>query len=329
MIPLPSKPRSTPWIECLLRLSASLILSVAVLVRLASEASPHVQAPATGRDDLGFSGLVSIGERDLFVHCEGAGKPLVILEGGLGGGTSDWPLVQQELARHTRVCSYDRAGLGSSDPAEEQPHNATDASRDLQALLNVMRVDTPVVLVGFSIGGLLARYHASMHPRDVSALVLIDPTPPVWTAMTLSGYALRSRSDGLQEFSGLDPDAPEMLDILGVSEAVFTSNAPGSPVYMLTSGIKSLHPGMYGDERHQIATRLQEDQARELDAIHEVADLCTHYLPMECPDVVNAFILQVLDEAAEPPAGISRSHELYSSEPLRPRRKAWALFKVG
>jgi pimeloyl-ACP methyl ester carboxylesterase len=308
----------------LLKAAASLLVALLLTAPAMGSARAQVQTITTDRDQFGWSDLVSIGDRSLFVHCEGAGEPLVVLESGLGGTSGDWSLVQGEIARQTRVCAYDRAWLGQSEPDDRLPHNAADASRDLHALLAAMGVDQPIVLVGFSIGGLLARHYASVYPDDVSALVLIDPTPSVWTAMTLSGYAHHSREERLREFSGLDPAEPEPLDILKAGEEVFTGPLPTMPAYMLTSGIKSTNPGMFGDERRHIATRLQEDQARELDAVHEIAERCTHQLPSECAGDVSAFIVRAVNETAGSSADAGWSLAMIGNDSGRTRRKALA-----
>jgi pimeloyl-ACP methyl ester carboxylesterase len=59
---------------------------------------------------------VNIGERSIHLNCTGGGKPIVVLEAGGGAYAIDWALVQPRIAEKTRVCSYDRAGLGWSDP---------------------------------------------------------------------------------------------------------------------------------------------------------------------------------------------------------------------
>ncbi len=240
--------------------------------------------------------LASIGDRSLFVQCAGSGGPLVILEHGLGGSTAEWALVQTAIAPHTTVCAYDRAGQGRSDAALNSPHDAEDAARDLDALLAAIDVDEPVVLVGFSLGGLLARYYASTRDRDVAALVLVDATPPVWTAMNLSGAALEPRIDGLLRMSGIHPRVAEELDILKASEQVFLQDPPDAPVTMLTSGVKSLNPGLAGDNRAALAVRLQNDQARELGASHTVVSGCTHAMPVACTEAVSEAIVSVVDD---------------------------------
>lgn len=270
---------------------------------------------------MGFSGLISIGERGLFVHCEGSGSPLVILEGGYGGGVNDWAAVQPVLAQQTRVCAYDRASVGSSDFPLHGPHTARGVSSDLEALLVALAIDEPVILVGFSIGGLLARYHATTHPEAVAGLVLIDPTPPVWPAMELSGLPVPVRAERLRELSGLDPDEPESLDVLKAGSEVFMLGAARVPVMMVTSGIKSKDPGMFGDERQYLMTRLQDDQARELDAIHEVAAGCTHSIPVECPEIAIDAVLRMVDQPRGSSPGDWASSGSGVNDAVRPRRQ--------
>jgi pimeloyl-ACP methyl ester carboxylesterase len=101
--------------------------------------------------------------------------PSVILETGLGGSSADWGFVQPEVAKFTRVCSYDRAGMGYSDPGPS-PRTMRRITGELTQLLDRAAVPGPVVLVGASIGGLAARLLASEHPDRVAGLVLLDPS---------------------------------------------------------------------------------------------------------------------------------------------------------
>jgi pimeloyl-ACP methyl ester carboxylesterase len=97
----------------------------------------------------------------------------VILEAGLGGSSVSWGFVQPEVARFTRVCSYDRAGLGYSDPGPS-PRTARRIARELARLLDRSAIEGPVVLVGASAGGFSARVFASEHPERAAGLVLVD-----------------------------------------------------------------------------------------------------------------------------------------------------------
>jgi pimeloyl-ACP methyl ester carboxylesterase len=83
-------------------------------------------------------------------------------------------LVQPKIARHTRVCSYDRAALGFSDPAGP-PRDAAAIVRDLHALLRGANVRPPYVVVGWSSGGLYSRLYQYRYPTEVAGLVEIDP----------------------------------------------------------------------------------------------------------------------------------------------------------
>ena len=144
-------------------LRSSLVVGVAVASLSATQALP----PAPGQ-------LIDIGGgRRLHLLCSGQGAPAVVLEAGTSSFAIDWTLVQREIAKTNRVCSYDRAGMGWSDPL---PPDATPAdTADLHALLTAAKVPTPLVLVGASRGGVLIRNYLLDHPNDVAALVFVDP----------------------------------------------------------------------------------------------------------------------------------------------------------
>jgi hypothetical protein len=94
--------------------------------------------------------LVDIGGYKLHLWCTGDGAPAVILDTGLGGSSADWGFVQPDVARFTRVCSYDRAEMGYSDPGPS-PRTARRIASELAELLVRSGIGGPVVLVGASI----------------------------------------------------------------------------------------------------------------------------------------------------------------------------------
>src|SRR5215213_10666971 len=113
-----------------LLLAASLAL--ALPVGFIAHGGVATAAPATP----GPTGKrVDIGGRDLFISCTGSGSPTVVLKAGSGNTADTWVNVQPEVARFTRVCSYDRAGLGQSDPAPSGVRTVQDSVDDLHALL--------------------------------------------------------------------------------------------------------------------------------------------------------------------------------------------------
>lgn len=121
--------------------------------------------------------LVSIGTHRLYIHCEGAGSPTVVLEAGLQFWSTTWWWVQRRVRERTRVCSYDRSGLGWSEPGPG-PYDAQAMMAELSALLEASGECAPYVLVGHSLGGMLVRVFYEMYPEAVSGIVLVDPGIP-------------------------------------------------------------------------------------------------------------------------------------------------------
>jgi pimeloyl-ACP methyl ester carboxylesterase len=117
--------------------------------------------------------LVDIGGYHLHILCEGTGSPTVIMESGLADPSMMWELVRPEIAKTTRVCVYDRAGLGWSDPSPK-PRTAENIVEELHTLLTKAEIAGPYVLVGHSIGGVYMRLYAQTYPNEVTGMVLID-----------------------------------------------------------------------------------------------------------------------------------------------------------
>ena len=117
--------------------------------------------------------LVDVGGHRLHLWCTGAGTPAVILEAGLGGSSAGWGFVQPDVARFTRVCSYDRAGMGYSDPGPS-PRTARRIADELAELIDRSGIGVPVVLVAASSGGFDVRVFASDYTDRVAGLILID-----------------------------------------------------------------------------------------------------------------------------------------------------------
>jgi pimeloyl-ACP methyl ester carboxylesterase len=160
--------------------------------------------------------LIDIGGRRLYLTCEGSGSPTVVLEAGFGGSSNDWRDTQRELARTTRTCAYDRAGLGSS-VGSRRVHDASDEIGDLRQLLFAARIAPPYVLVGHSYGGLLTRLYAHAHPRDVAGLVLVDALGRNATARQLAIWPKSVEPDARREAAepvvdDVDLRASEALD---------------------------------------------------------------------------------------------------------------------
>ncbi len=117
--------------------------------------------------------LVDVDGYRLHLNCQGQGSPTVVIEAGNADCSLSWGPVQRGVARFTRICTYDRAGLGWSERSP-QPRSAHDIVEGLHTLLARSGVEPPYVLVGHSLGGPLVRLYAHEHPDQVVGVVLVD-----------------------------------------------------------------------------------------------------------------------------------------------------------
>lgn len=121
--------------------------------------------------------LVDVGSQRLHIYETGQGSPTVILEAGISATCVNWRSVQNAVAGFTRVVSYDRAGLGWSDPART-PRTAERITEELHELLRAANIPPPYILVAHSFGALVVRLYAMRYPEEVAGLVLVDPLRP-------------------------------------------------------------------------------------------------------------------------------------------------------
>ena len=121
--------------------------------------------------------LVNVNGKRMHIDCVGEGSPAVILESGLGEAYISWRRVQPQIAKFTRVCSYDRAGLGYSD-STSQARTSQVIAEQLHALLQTSRIAPPYVLLGHSMGGFDVRLFASLYRNEVAGMVLVDSSHP-------------------------------------------------------------------------------------------------------------------------------------------------------
>jgi pimeloyl-ACP methyl ester carboxylesterase len=113
--------------------------------------------------------------RRMNLYCQGKTGPVVILDAGLGGTTWSWSSLQEPLSERFRVCAYDRAGMGFSDPGP-MPRDARRRTDDLRAMLKASGLPGPYLLVGHSLGAIDVQLYALQSPEEVAGLVLVDPS---------------------------------------------------------------------------------------------------------------------------------------------------------
>ncbi len=157
-------------------LAVALLLSISGVVLAQSEPPPGMAEDQRLLPYVEPGQLVDIGGRRINLHCAGSGAPTVVLMAGLTSWSPVWYKTQPVVAQRTRVCAFDRAGYGFSDPAP-RPQILSDTVNDLHAVLKAAPIPGPYVLVGHSLGGVEARLYAQRWPQDVAGMILVDTSP--------------------------------------------------------------------------------------------------------------------------------------------------------
>jgi pimeloyl-ACP methyl ester carboxylesterase len=154
------------------RIMAGLLILILVLTT-GTYAAGLLAKRQLARQNLPPGQWTDIDYYNLHIYCTGEGSPTVILEAGLNDFYVTWAKVQPEIAKSTRVCSYDRAGLGWSQPSPN-PRTSAVMAEELHTLLKNTGIEGPYILVGHSFGGILMRAFAQQYPDQVAGMVLVD-----------------------------------------------------------------------------------------------------------------------------------------------------------
>ena len=249
--------------------------------------------------------LVDVGGYRLHLNCTGKSGPTVVLIAGGGDFSFDWGLVQPNVSRFTRACSYDRAGLAWSDPGPT-PRTMRQEAHELHTLLKSARIKAPYVLVGHSIGGLIARVYAEQYPGEVAGVVLIDPTHEDTTLMYQGKLVqVRAGAKGMtvppvQTMRSSPPKSPAAEDVeqFEFNQKMFGAPKTEPPFDKLPALTQAMR--LWFRSRPPRAAAGSDFWAEELQAMH-LARATTPYLPGDKPLVV----LLAKPDSGNPPPGIA------------------------
>jgi pimeloyl-ACP methyl ester carboxylesterase len=271
--------------------------------------------------------LIDIGAHRLHIQCAGQGRPTVVLEAGLGGISLEWHRIQQRLSRSHRVCSYDRAGVGWSEPGPN-PRTSDQIADELHALLEESKESAPYVLVGHSFGGYTMQLFASRFPELSAALVLIDSAHPEqierFAAAPVSvNIAPRGRLHTLARVALPDNIPGEVRDSasalitthqsrLAVTrelegfrysarQVVRAAALPEIPLIVLTRGLQKWPDDVRGNRMEALWQQLQRELAEKTRSAAQIIALRSgHHIHLDQPQLVIDTIRLV--------AGLRRAH---------------------
>jgi pimeloyl-ACP methyl ester carboxylesterase len=269
--------------------------------------------------------LVDVGGYRLHINCTGTGSPTVVIDAGLGDWSASWSSwVQPEVAKTTRVCTYDRAGAGYSEDGP-LPRTAEQFAKELHTLLQHAAIPGPYVLVGHSMGGLPVRVFVHTYPTDVAGVVLIESmnprqakpsatdTPPP-TATRSSGFAIltlparvglvRLFAGPLGLTSGLSPEVQQAYTAFSVTPRSFQTmldEGTGMPESFIQAGaVKTfgdvplivLSRGLDPDQDWQaMQTELLQLSSHSQQLI---ADKSGHNIQLDQPDAAATAIIKMV-----------------------------------
>lgn len=294
-----------------------LLLSVSIVGCASSTTVTPTKAPPTVTPTASFTPAprptlpgdkIDVGGYNLYLDCKGTGSPTVILESGLEGDVVTWKQVHPEVAKFTRVCRYDRAGLAHSDYGP-MPRDAKLTSTDLHTLLTQANIAPPYILVGHSFGGLLIRRYAFDYPDEVTGIIFVDSLHENWweDALTLLPSPSSTDSARLNSFrlyltdGWRDPSGNfEAMDIPSVAEQVRETGDFGDiPIAVLTAGrFDVINPGLPPELETALANLFVEQQGRlaKLSTIGTqiVIPDSGHNMPRENPGAVIDAIREMI-----------------------------------
>ena len=235
-----------------------------------------------------------VGGFRLNLRCEGEGSPTVVLDAGAGDTLATWEWVTPGVRKLTRVCTYDRAGLGKSDPGPK-PRTSARIVAELHDLLVRAHVLPPYVLVGHSFGGLNVRLFASKFPNEVSGLVLVDATPEDYPAIADTLQSLAEREKMRTSRAIVPPAFTDELEAMAESAASVRDARLAShlPVVILTASHGDDSP-VFRSTWLTLQRRMASLFANGRQVIAEHSD---HYIQFDEPELVVTAIREIVAEA--------------------------------
>ena len=269
-------------------------------------------------NDSAVDDVVDIGTHSLYIRCTGKGNPTVVIDTGVGDTSQRWQSIQDQVAQFTRVCTYDRAGYGKSEPGP-LPRHSQRAADELKQLLENAGVRGPCVLVGHSLGGLNVQVFADRYPDLVSGLILLDPSPLAFITGQAFPELYHMFEQQAAEFQQMAEAARQSTDAEAQAKANYLQAVASEHAALITESasqvaaiasfgnislvvIGSGQPNPAFGEQAEAFQQFWIEQNRELatkstNSTFVLAPESSHYLHEDAPELVVDAIRQVLEHA--------------------------------
>lgn len=298
---------NTRFRNCKLYYLSLVVLFALFVCRAYSQNQAHPPDPADGQ-------LIKIGNHKLFISIKGKqdAKFTVVFESGAGGSSQDWAKVISLLPPEVRTVAYDRAGMGKSEKGP-LPQTLAQNVFELHALLKAANIQGSIILVGQSIGGLIARLYTAQYGKDVAGLVLVDPTheSSVLGSMKYGGWVrLREKAEGkpipkpqvIHSISaGYDSTADYMAEEfqhMYLSSVKKPRELGSRPLIILGAGIRKQPPGTPDEQWKELRSE-RDKQIQDLTALSDNAKFIlaaesSHAIQNDNPEIVAEAIRMVI-----------------------------------
>lgn len=240
----------------------------------------------------------------IYYRDTGSGNNTIVLVSGGTLGLETWESLQEQLSEYARVISYDRNGLGNSDYIRNSK-NIGSMAAELNMIITKLNVNTPVILVGHSIGGYIVRKYTELFPQKVKALFLIDAFHELFYKELKTAVTEEMWSNYVSNWQNLMSQLPPgAADEIGFNLEVMKSDEkypiPSDiPVYLFTS-IKEVEIEERFVEFNKIAFQVHLRLNKQLENDHKnlhhiITDKSSHYIYLDEPELIMNEILKTID----------------------------------